>query len=134
MSNRTTKQRRARRHGFTLVEALASLMLVAVVLPFVIRGVAMSARNAAEADRRAEAVMLAQTKLEQAVLAGAWQTGDAEGNFDERYGADAARYTWAMTAADWQGTDYREVTMMVRWQRGQKEKSVAVATVVNADE
>ena len=123
-----------RRGGFTLIEALASLMLVAVVLPFVIRGVTMSARNAAESDQRTDAVMLAQTMLEEAVLVGAWQYGDTEGSFDETYGLDATRYTWALSVADWQSTDYRELTMTVRWTRGQKEKSVAISTVVNADE
>ncbi|MBX2851257.1 MAG: type II secretion system GspH family protein [Phycisphaeraceae bacterium] len=134
MSRRLTKRSAVCRGGFTLVEALASLMLVAVVLPFVIRGVTMSARNAAESDQRADAAMLAQTMLEEAVLAGAWQTGDAEGTFDEMYGKDATRYTWALSIADWQSTDYRELTMTVRWMRGKKEKTVAVSTVVNADE
>jgi type II secretory pathway pseudopilin PulG len=134
MSIRIIKNIKARRAGFTLVEALASLMLVAVVLPFVIRGVTMSARNAAEVDQRADAVMLAQTMLEEAMLAGAWQTGDVEGGFDETYGPDASRYTWALTVEDWQSTDYRQLTMTVRWLRGQKEHSVAVSTVVNADE
>lgn len=109
-------------------------MLVATVLPFVVRGVTMSARNAAESDQRANAAMLAQTMLEEAVLVNAWQSGDAEGTFDEGYGSDAERYTWTLTVEDWQSTDFRKLTITVSWMRGEKQKSVALSTVVNTDE
>lgn len=132
MSRRIDQTVLARR-GFTLVEALASLMLVAVVLPFVIRGVSMSARNAAEADRKATAAMLAQTRLDEVVLSKSWELGDAEGEFDEAYGKEAMRYTWDLTVGDWQSTDYRELVLTVRWMRGEQERKVALTTVVNSE-
>ncbi|MFN3167807.1 MAG: hypothetical protein ACE37H_12160 [Phycisphaeraceae bacterium] len=107
-------------------------MLVAIVLPFVMRGITMSAQNASNADRRETALMLAQTQLDEAVLAEAWQFGGAEGVFDEVYGREAERYTWELTIDDWVSTDFHELTMTVRWMRGLEEQSVRLKTVVYA--
>ena len=121
-----------RRRGFTLIEALASLMLVAIVLPFVVRGIALSARGASDQDRRATAAMLAQTQLEEVLLSEAWRFGDAEGDFDETYGNDAQRYTWDLSVTDWQAADFRELAVTVRWTSGVDEKDVRLKTVVYA--
>lgn len=132
MSTRTTKARRqVRCHGFTLVEALASLMLIAVVLPLVIQGVNTSAKSAADYDRRATAMMLAQSQLEEAILAEAWTFGDTEGVFDEAHGEDAEMYSWMLTATDWGiGLDYQELTLTVVWNSGGGDQSVHLKTVV----
>lgn len=121
-----------RRDGFTLVEALASLMLVAIILPFVIRGINLSARNAAHMDREATAIMLAQSQLEEVLITEDWQFGDAEGVFAEHYGTEAQRYAWQLTVEDWQSTDYNELTLSVRWSSGVGEQSVELKTVVYA--
>jgi len=107
-------------------------MLLAVVLPFVVRGINQSASSAAAYDRRATAMMLAESKLAQAVLAEAWDLGQAEGTFEQADGDGAERFTWALTVADWQSTDYRELTMTVSWESGRGEQSVQLKTVVYA--
>lgn len=132
MSTRMTK---AHHHqcprGFTLVEALASLMLIAVVLPLVIQGVSTSARSAADYDRRATAMMLAQSQLEEAILAEAWTFGDTEGIFDEAHGQEAELYAWTLTTTDWgEGLDYQELTLTVSWNSGGEDQSVRLKTVV----
>lgn len=122
----------SRARAFTLIEALAALMLVAIVLPFVMRGITLSASSAAHTDRQATAMMLAQTQMEEAILSEAWTFGSAEGEFDETYGDGAERYTWTLTDEDWQSTDFRELTLTVRWMRGQEERTVSLKTVVYA--
>lgn len=107
-------------------------MLVAIVLPFVMNGVALSARSGADTDRQATAMMLAQTQMEEVLLSNTWQFGDTSGGFDETYGNDAYRYTWSLTVGDWTSTDFRELTLTVRWIRGQDEHSVRLTTVVYA--
>ena len=120
------------RSGFTLIEALASLLLVAIILPFVIRGINLSARNAAHTDREATAIVLAQSQLEEVLITEDWQLGDAEGIFAEHYGTEAQRYTWQLTVEDWQSTDYNELTLSVRWSSGAGQRSVELKTVVYA--
>ena len=53
----------ADRSAFTLVEVLATLMLVGVVLPVVVRATGMSAQLGAWSDRQATAASLADAKL-----------------------------------------------------------------------
>lgn len=128
MSSSTTNRAR----GFTLVEALAALMLVAIVLPLVMRGITTSAQAASQADRRETAMMLAQSQMEEAVLAQAWQFGDTEGVFEEVHGPEAERYTWELTISDWLSTDFRELTITVYWTQGVQAKRVELKTVVYA--
>lgn len=122
-------------HGFTLVEALITLLLVAVVLPFVMKGVSASAQLGVLADRRAQAAALADTRLAEAMLTGEWDEGDSAGEFDpEVYGSETAGYTWYLLVDDWQSqTAYREVTVIVTWLQGGKEQNVALSTVVYAE-
>lgn len=126
MSTSTTSR------GFTLVEALAALLLIAIVLPFVMRGISVASRGAAETDRQATATMLAQTKMDEAILGSAWQFGDNSGSFDPAYGSEAERYTWELTVGEWLSTDFRELTMTVRWESGRGERAVTLKTVVYA--
>ena len=51
------------RGGFTLVEVLASLALVAVILPVAMEGVSLAVGAAGLARDRIEAASLAETKL-----------------------------------------------------------------------
>lgn len=108
-------------------------MLVALVLPFAIRGVNLSVRGASQADREATAIMLAQSQLDQILIDGSWQFGDTEGTFDEEtYGNQAQRYTWQLIVNDWQSTDFRELTLRVRWGEDAQQQSTQLSTVVNA--
>lgn len=121
--------------GFTLVEALITLLLVAVVLPFVMRGVSASAQLGVLADRKAQAAALADTRLAEALIAGDWEDGDAGGTFDpEVYGSETAGYAWYLLVDDWENqTAFQEVTVVVTWQQRGKEQNVALSTVVFAE-
>jgi len=131
-----TSRRRAvlsrRRRGFTLAEALATLMLMAVVLPLAMRGISTAAQLGSLADRRSQAAALADTRLTEAVIAGDWEEGDQAGEFDpEVYGSDADEYQWFLLVDDWNGlTSHKEVTVVVTWQQRGKEQTLSMATVV----
>ena len=126
---RGTKRRRT---GFTLVEALITLLLVAVLLPLVMKGVSSAAQLGVLADRRSQAATLADTRLTEAILAGDWEAGDQAGEFDpEVYGSDAEDFQWYLLVDDWNGlTSHKEVTVVVTWQQRNREQSMSMATVV----
>lgn len=121
-----------RRRGFTLVEALVTLMLMAVVLPLVMRGISTAAQLGSLADRRSQAAALADTRLTEAILAGDWEEGDQAGEFDpEVYGSDADDFQWYLLVDDWNGlTSHTEVTVVVTWHQRGEEQAVSMATVV----
>lgn len=122
------------RGGFTLVEALIALLLIAVVLPVVIQAISTSLRLGVYADRRAQAVALAENQLAEIVLSGDWQYGDAEGVFTEDDAPELdepGAFHWALAVEDWTDTSYQQFTMTVTWQQRQRERSVSLSTVVN---
>jgi len=126
-----TNPRSRRRSGFTLIEALAALMLVAVVLPFAMRAVGRSAQVGVHADREARALELADTKLTEVMITRAWEQGGSAGMFDPLvFGSDAERYEWTMMVNDWNNVSFKEVTVVVSWEQLGKPRSVTLGSVV----
>ena len=81
--------------GFTLLEVLAALLLVAVVLPVLMGALNTATHVGGLAHDRAEAAMLAENKLNEVLIDQSWQFGDETGAFtDDSDDPDAARYTW----------------------------------------
>jgi len=96
-SSARTLQRRQATRGFTLVEALAAIMFLAIVIPVALRAIQIASRSGVIAERRLIAVELAQEKLNDFMVAGDWSSGDQTGDFaDEHPG-----YDWALTVDQW---------------------------------
>jgi len=128
--NNTTRHRRNRRAGFTLVEALATLMLIAIVMPFIMRGMTVSTQAAALADHKAEAIALAEVRLAEVIAEGDWEQGNDYGDFDETYGDNTHRYEWFLLVEDWTSTTFSEVTLVVTWQQRRQTQQVKISTLV----
>lgn len=119
------------RPGFTLIEALAALLLVAIVLPLAVRAVAISAQVGTLSDRRAEAMGLCELKLTEVMLDADWRFGDDAGEFSEGYGEGVERYQWVLLVDDWNDTlEFKQVTLAVVWTQRGREQAVELATVV----
>lgn len=119
--------------GFTLIEALAALMLIAIVLPVAIRAVAQSSAIGLLADRRAEAIALADVRLTEVLLGRDWQFGDEAGTFDADDGEHAWRYRWALRVDEVGSTAFRQITVRVTWQQRGREQSVSLVTRVDVE-
>jgi len=121
--------------GFTLVEALIALLLMALVLPVAMHAVARCMQLGVDTDRRAEAAALAHDRLAEAVMRREWETGSASGVFTDGQADDPDRYRWEMRVDDWEGTLlFKRVTLTVRWEARGTEKAFALTTLVNAEE
>lgn len=119
------------RGGFTLIEVLATLVLVAVVLPVVVRAMGASAQIGTWSQRRATAAALAEAKLGELVVTGDWELGDDDGTFDpEVYGRHADRFAWALTSGEWNSTSFEQLTLTVTWTDGFHDRSLSLSTVV----
>lgn len=116
------------RGGFTLVEVLASLALVAVILPVAMEGVSLAVGAAGLARDRIEAASLAETKLAELLADGSWQSGDQSDDF----GTERPGWRWAATVEDWSGTTLRQVELRVTWTSRGHERSVAITTLAYA--
>ena len=116
----------ARRRGFTLVEVLASLVLVAIILPVAMKGLALATGLAELARQRREAGALAETLLAESVATGEWQEGGQAGDFAPEH----PQYGWTVDVQDWEGTYLRQVDVRVQWTARSQERSVTLTTLV----
>ncbi len=126
---------RRRRRGFTLIEVLAALMLLAIALPVVMQGITLASSAGSLAKRRTEAGGLAESKLNELVATNAWQSNSLSGDF----GPDWPDYTWTAELLTWsqgqglgtQGSNtVQQLDVHVLWRSGIGQQSVTVSTLV----
>jgi prepilin-type N-terminal cleavage/methylation domain-containing protein len=88
------------RPGFTLIECMIAMFLIAIVLPAVGLSFAAITRSADLAHHRTEAAGLAQSELAALISNGNWQSAPTlKGDF----GTDWPGYTWQAVASPWTG-------------------------------
>lgn len=117
---------RGRRPAFTLVEILATLALVAIVLPSVMMGISLALAAADQARHQDEAASLAHTRLSELVATGETQQASLAGDF----GDDWPGYRWIAEVADWEDTRLRQLAVTVFWTNRGRERSVTLTTLV----
>ena len=101
--------------GFTLIEVLATLLLLGIVMPVAMRGISIALAAADNARHVAEASALAETKLNDLLTQGVSSASGLTGDFSP----DHPEYQWSYQSAP---RDYgvTEVQLRVTWQeRGQ---------------
>jgi len=116
--------------GFTLIEVLCALILMAIVLPTMLRGISLLDRAADLARHRTEAAGLAQTELATIVSSNSWSTGNQTGDFSP----DWPGYTWSSSVAPWsgdtEGAGIQEIDLTVNWTWHNQPESVVLSTLV----
>ena len=115
---------RRTRGGFTLIEVLATLLLVGIVLPVTMRGVSLALAAASNARHVAEATALAESKLSEITTDSLSATTDATGDF----GAEHPGYTWQSQRVS---RDYglTEIVLRVSWAERGQTKSLTISTL-----
>ena len=114
------------RSGFTLIEVLATLMLVAIVLPVVMNGLSLCLATAGHARSQTEASSLAQTKLTELLMSTDLPHAALSGDF----GSDWPNYRWTAQVAGWEGTTLRQVDVTVTWKQRGKDRAVTLTTLM----
>jgi general secretion pathway protein I len=118
-----------RSRGFTLIEVLAALMLIAIVIPAVMQGITVAQHAGDSARRRTEAAGLAQTQLATILAMESWQTGSLSGDFSP----DFPNYQWKAQVAAWPGdttgAGLQEIDLTVSWMLGGRENTVVLSTL-----
>lgn len=115
------------RKGFTLIEILATFVLIAVIIPVAMKGLSLSTNMAGNSKSKIEASALAETKLTELMLTGDWVNGEQSGDFGE----DWPEYTWSAELNDWEDEDLmQQVTLQVNWSRLGLDRSISLTTLV----
>ena len=129
---RSTRRRpaaAARRRGLTLVEVLATIVMMAIVLPAAMQGIALCTSTSVVARQRSEAAALAEAKLSELIATGEWQFGALSGDFGEEW----PDYRWSGSAAAWSADPtMTELYVRVYWVSRQQEREVLLTTLIYA--
>jgi general secretion pathway protein I len=123
--------RRTRRRGFTLIEVLATMLLIAIVLPAAMQGISLAARTASNARRRSEAAMLAHEKIDELIATVQWNGGILSGDFSAMGWPD---YKWQASTNGWTqdttGLNLQELDVQVTWTANGDPHSIQVSSLV----
>ncbi len=116
--------------GFTLVEVLATVLLIAIVIPAVMEGVSISGQLASNAKHHTIAAGLAESKLNEMIATNQWQ---GQSTLSGDFSPDAPDYTWKMDVAPWSGDttsqSIQQVDVTVTWQSRGQPRSITVSTL-----
>ena len=118
--------------GFTFVELLATIVLISIVMPVVMRTIGLCTQIAGQSRRQVEAVCLAKTKLTELTASQDWQTGSSNrGDF----GNDWPGYEWTMTLATWaEDGSLRQLDLTVSWRSVGRQNQLTLTTLVYPQE
>ncbi len=117
-------------NGFTIIEILAAFVLIAIVIPVVMKGLSLSMAVAADSARKNHAVILAQNRLAEIVVDEDWQDSRLTGDF----GQEHENYRWQMDSFDWIEPYVKQVDLKVFWESRGAERSVRLSTLVYTED
>ena len=115
--------------GFTLMEVLAAVVLLAIVIPVAMRGISLAMSVAEVAKHKAEAAVLAHSKLNELQATRGWQSGNLSGEF----GPDHPEFRWQAELAGWEAGTLQQLSVQVTWTCGGREQQVSVTTLVDTE-
>jgi general secretion pathway protein I len=116
---------RRKNRGFTLIEALAAVLLVSIVLPVAMRGFSLAALVADEAKHREEAAVLAHSKMSELLATGGWQTGALSGDFAPEH----PEYKWKAELNNWDTSTLQKLDLHVNWNSAGRDQVLTISTL-----
>lgn len=128
---RTRTRGSSRRRGLTLVEVLATIVMMAIVLPAAMQGISLCTATSVVARQRSEATALAEAKVAELIATGDWQYGALSGEFGEAW----PEYQWSGSATSWLfDPAMTELSVRVSWTSRLQEREVVLTTLVLPNE
>jgi prepilin-type N-terminal cleavage/methylation domain-containing protein len=117
---------RGRRRGFTFIELLATVVLIAVIMPVAMRSIGLCTRVGGQSRRQMEAASLARAKLTELIVTGQWQDGNQRGQFEKEWPG----YEWSMTVTNWTDASVRQLDVTVSWRSVGRQRGVTLSTLM----
>jgi len=126
MASMSRTARPRRRSGFTIVELMASMVVVAIVLPSIVQGTILCMDLSVNSRMQAQAASLAQAKLAELASTLSLDQAMQSGNF----GTQWPQYEWMATVQSWEDSRLVELDVSVLWVLHDREHAVTVSTLV----
>ena len=121
------RERRAPEAAFTLAEVLAALMFMAIVIPVAVQGLRIASRAGELAERKREAVRVAERILNESIVTTNWNKSATSGTINE---ADRD-YRWTLRAESWSQSAMQLLSVEVTFPVQGQDHSVQLSTLAN---
>jgi prepilin-type N-terminal cleavage/methylation domain-containing protein len=122
--NLTQKHERA--GGFTFIELLATVVLIAIIMPVAMHCIGLCTRLGGLSRRQIEAASLAKTQMTELIATGDWTSGDQKGTF----GDDWPAFEWEAVVTNWTDSTMRQLDVTVSWLAQGKQRGVTLSTLL----
>jgi prepilin-type N-terminal cleavage/methylation domain-containing protein len=117
---------RRRSRAFTLVEVLASLLLMAIIIPVAMEGMSVANRAGILGQRKAAAMRVAERVLNELIVTGDTQQSTGSGTAVD---GDTA-YAWSFRSENWSEDALLQLTVSVTFIVQGAPFEVSVSTLV----
>lgn len=107
--------------GFTLIEVVVSLLILAVALPALLQSFSQATINQGIIENRTTALHLLQLKMSELEAQGFPEVGSDQGEFGTN-----SRFRWLYTVSETPNPDLRQISLTIIWQEKGAEKSLTV--------
>ncbi len=114
---------RRRDGGFTLLEILVAMAILASILPAVMIVFTTSARSRSESEHETTAAYLLRDKLSEMEAIGQPEEGEEQGTFGEN-----SRYEWSSTVSATKTEELYDVVVRVQWLEAGRQRELAIRT------
>ena len=122
-------RQKRRQAGFTLAEVLATLVFMAIVIPVAVQGLHVASRAGSVSVRKAVGARIAESKLNELVVTGQWQSSAQKGTIQEGWQS----YSWQLQSEPWaEDGAMRLITVHVNVPVQGQDYDVRVSTLVDA--
>ena len=126
--------RRRSTAGFTLAEVLAALMFMAIVIPAAIEGLRIASLAGTVAERKGEAVRVAQRLLAENLVTTNWNQSAQSGTLTE----GRRQFRWTMRTDPWNQDRNQNVILQlsveVKYAAQNRDYSVRMSTLVDSSQ
>ena len=112
--------------GFTLVEVLAALLMMAIIIPVAMEGMSVASRAGILGQRKAAAMRVAERVLNEVVVTGDTQQTTSSGTLEQ----GDAQYNWAMRSETWSEDAMIQLTVTVTFQLQGNPYDVSLSTLI----
>lgn len=107
--------------GFTLIEIVVSLMILAIALPTLLQAFSQATRSQGIIENRTTALHLMQLKMSELEAQSFPELGQDQGEFGTN-----SRFRWIYKVTETPNSDLRQLSVTVTWQEKGTEKSITV--------
>ena len=119
-----------REQGFTLVEVMVALMILAITLVIIFSQQATSINVGNEARIITKATLLAQERMSWIIAQKRLPIGEEEGEMQEAI----PPLKWKQIVEESETEGMQKITVLVLWKEGDRERDLRLVTYVTAQE